>query len=205
MVDIYSVPKEDLGNVSELFPTITFNSATFGGVEHYTMTLYEQSSSCSATVCCRANFEIRKENNDFIDNIAFSFSNNDTGSCDTLSGCFASCDDLFFDWNDSLGIHYPDLLKRSSNTNEDKVFQEQNKIVMYPNPAIDLLTININGFDSNSENHNLIIFDVLGKEYFRKSISTSSNQVNVSFLKKGTYFICYENNFNKYYLKFIKE
>ncbi|HET8809324.1 MAG TPA: T9SS type A sorting domain-containing protein [Flavobacteriaceae bacterium] len=59
----------------------------------------------------------------------------------------------------------------------------QNEISVYPNPTHDNL------FIANAENASIEIFNVLGKRIVVQSDIASNEQINVSNLQTGTYFI----------------
>jgi endonuclease I len=70
-------------------------------------------------------------------------------------------------------------------------------ITLYPNPSSNY--IKISGIKSKT---NINIYDVLGKKILSKTIEESQNNIDVSQLKKGLYFIRIESN--NFALKFIK-
>ncbi len=57
-------------------------------------------------------------------------------------------------------------------------------VSVYPNPANDVLNIDIKNF--NKENLSVNIIDVIGKEVLK---SDYKNQIDISFLEKGIYFV----------------
>jgi hypothetical protein len=61
---------------------------------------------------------------------------------------------------------------------------EESFFSVYPNPANDILNIDIKNF--NKENLSVNIVDVIGKEVLK---SDYKNQIDVSFLEKGIYFV----------------
>jgi hypothetical protein len=202
--DVYYIPIDRVAPGSLPVPS-NFDQIFYNGDSVFTFQVYEYYALCGGETCCRAYFEIRKEDNDFIDNIAFNYSFHDQGDCDTLFNCSNTCDDLYFDWNDSLGLHYPDLLKQSLEEDDSKIYIDQNKIKISPNPANEKILVSINDFDNNSSQKFIIIYDVNGNEQFRKEVFKHSSEFDISTLESGIYFVCYQNDINKYYLKFIKE
>lgn len=60
---------------------------------------------------------------------------------------------------------------------------------VYPNPTNDILNIDIKNF--NKENLNVNIIDVIGKEVLK---SDYKNQLDISFLEKGIYFVSIQQN-----------
>lgn len=69
---------------------------------------------------------------------------------------------------------------------------------VYPNPADNTLTI------SGVENANIAIYDILGKEIFTKENITALEEVRVSQLQAGTYFLKISRNGETTTKKFIK-
>lgn len=63
-------------------------------------------------------------------------------------------------------------------------------LTVYPNPFTNSFTVNYNLSDNKSAINNLVIYDILGKEVWRKQLSTVSGslQMNVELIK-GIYFI----------------
>ena len=77
-------------------------------------------------------------------------------------------------------------------------------IKIYPNPFNDILSIDIFE-DRFSENIELILFDVLGKEVLREKLMKNST-ISTKQLDKGVYFLKVSNQDRiKYYQKIIKE
>ena len=71
------------------------------------------------------------------------------------------------------------------NTGIEKI---KNEIIIYPNPASDM--ININGIDEGS----CSILNILGEVIYRNVINQNNTTVDISFLKSGKYFIQIESN-----------
>ncbi|WP_299059024.1 M1 family aminopeptidase [uncultured Polaribacter sp.] len=95
----------------------------------------------------------------------------------------------------------PDLHLISKNNSvlnlEENSFLSEN-ITLFPNPVNDVLTI------QTSENINIknaIIYNTLGKELF----TTSNQQIDLSTLSKGVYFIKIVTDYGELYQKIIKE
>ena len=77
-------------------------------------------------------------------------------------------------------------------------------IKIYPNPFNDILSIDLFE-DRFSENIELILFDVLGKEVLREKLMKNST-ISTKQLDKGVYFLKVSNQDRiKYYQKIIKE
>jgi hypothetical protein len=61
---------------------------------------------------------------------------------------------------------------------------------MYPNPANDKIALQLN----NSEQNDLTILDLLGKEVMHKSYSNGINDfISLTNLEAGTYFVNVKN------------
>lgn len=59
-------------------------------------------------------------------------------------------------------------------------------VKIYPNPAVDAVTIETNSNDGNAQ---LIITDCVGKEVYKQKTTLLSTIVNTSGLSKGIYFV----------------
>ena len=57
---------------------------------------------------------------------------------------------------------------------------------IYPNPAVDAVTIETNSNDGNTQ---LTITDCVGKEVYKQQTTLLSTTVNTSGLSKGIYFV----------------
>ena len=82
-------------------------------------------------------------------------------------------------------------------TSRQKFFE----LSVYPNPANELLNINVYGFIQS--NDVMLITDLSGKELHRIKPS-NRNQLDISGLSSGTYLINYLGNNNKT-IKFTKQ
>lgn len=81
----------------------------------------------------------------------------------------------------------------------DNNIATNNKISLYPNPADSQITLN--NIDNNSQ---ITIFDLCGKKLLEIK-NPSNNNIDVSQLKKGIYFIEVNTNNVKNTLKFVKK
>lgn len=68
------------------------------------------------------------------------------------------------------------------------------KFVIYPNPAENSVTIDLDSFTYNTQ---ININDVLGNKVYSKKIEAFKTDINISHLKKGVYFITVINKNNK--------
>jgi cephalosporin-C deacetylase-like acetyl esterase len=81
------------------------------------------------------------------------------------------------------------------------LIRNKNKeIIIYPNPALDLLTIKM----ANTDNSDIKIYDILGKLVLTNSTNTNETTLNISNLAKGNYFIEIKNEQLITIKKFIK-
>jgi hypothetical protein len=90
----------------------------------------------------------------------------------------------------------------SNNPTSIKAVFDKNNIVIYPNPADDLINIS-----TNISNHYTInIYDSNGKIYNQIMCSEKEKQINISNFNSGTYFIEFINSDKqKFILPFIKK
>src|SRR5690554_4244257 len=72
---------------------------------------------------------------------------------------------------------------------------------LYPNPANDYITIDLNG---TSSNYQVAIFDVLGKNVYNTEIE-GTKQIDVSALAAGAYFVKLNSNSQSTTIRFIKQ
>ncbi len=109
---------------------------------------------------------------------------------------------------DPLSISYYRLRQIDFNgdfkySNIISLIRNKNKeIIIYPNPALDLLTIKI---DNNTDNSDIKIYDILGKIVLTNTTNTNETTLNISHLAKGNYFIEIKNNQLITIKKFIKQ
>ena len=72
---------------------------------------------------------------------------------------------------------------------------------LYPNPANDYITIDLNG---TSSNYQVAIFDMLGKKVYNTEIE-GTKQIDVSSLAAGAYFVRLNSNSQATTIRFIKQ
>ena len=72
---------------------------------------------------------------------------------------------------------------------------------IYPNPTHKIININVNQLGY----YNLTIFNNLGEIIIEKRLSGSTNNVNVSELNKGIYFLNIKTDESSQTIKFIKQ
>jgi len=98
------------------------------------------------------------------------------------------------------------IIKKTApiSTTQDKSVGKCGGITVFPNPANNVITIDIG--KSDFENAEMIIKDITGKTVISKAnINTNKIVVNVSTLAKGVYFIhCIDNGVRISSKKFIK-
>ena len=80
---------------------------------------------------------------------------------------------------------------------EDEISYNLN---IFPNPTMDLITIQLDETSDFTENLNVKIFDFLGNEVLNQRVSTSNNscQINLNSLISGTYFIKVGNTVKRF-------
>lgn len=69
--------------------------------------------------------------------------------------------------------------------------QKPTSISVYPNPAEDVLNIQV---ENLSQNGTIEVFDISGKQVLKTNIQNGKNQLNVSILNSGVYFYTVRNN-----------
>ena len=72
------------------------------------------------------------------------------------------------------------------------------EIVIYPNPTFDKVNIYL------SDESDIVIYDLNGKNYVNEKLNKGQNIINLSFLKRGVYFIRVVNNSNITVKKIVK-
>lgn len=85
---------------------------------------------------------------------------------------------------------------------------ERNNITIYPNPVIDIATLNINTVQANSKLLT-VVTDMQGHIFYKKELVTTQNnikdKINLSLLSKGTYVVTvYFDGKDKQNIKIIK-
>jgi hypothetical protein len=64
-------------------------------------------------------------------------------------------------------------------------YELQSKLAVYPNPFIDVLSIN----NKTNENLSIAVIDLMGKQIETKNISANVSQFDYSYLESGIYFL----------------
>lgn len=81
------------------------------------------------------------------------------------------------------GEVYDEVVLYLPNTVDAATIQKRNELKIYPNPAQDLLTVEINADDT------IRIFNVNGAKVFEKDVRAGRNEINLKKLKQGIYTI----------------
>jgi len=107
----------------------------------------------------------------------------------------------------SVNVVFDNYVARASNAdtllNTTLVESTENSVTIYPNPANDVLSILVSNLNGTSEVTKARISDINGR--IVKDLNTvTNNQVNVSDLTSGVYFISIETNEGTSVKKFIK-
>ncbi|MFY7965558.1 MAG: T9SS type A sorting domain-containing protein [Chitinophagaceae bacterium] len=88
-----------------------------------------------------------------------------------------------------------------------KIGEKQN-IQLYPNPAKDLITVNIHNSSNSSTNNTIQIVDYLGRILMEQKLVLSNGSqsidLDISKLKNGNYITVIKNEFETKTMKFIK-
>ena len=79
-----------------------------------------------------------------------------------------------------------------------------NKILLFPNPANDKITISIDKTDAIN-NSEVAIYDIQGRLLYNQSIVNANVEVNISAFAKGMYIVKVSNNNKITASKFVKE
>jgi photosystem II stability/assembly factor-like uncharacterized protein len=82
--------------------------------------------------------------------------------------------------------------------------QQISSLKIYPNPATDLISIELPESGSNM-NGTVSIYRMSGQELIQQQVQDSRTEINVSSLPKGIYFVRLVNNEKIDYGKFVKE
>lgn len=78
-----------------------------------------------------------------------------------------------------------------------------NGVIIYPNPLINKLNIN---FEMNiAENYYIQITNTIGQTIYSKDTLTQKQEIDLSFLKSGIYYLRVQNNSEQKVFKIIKE
>ena len=79
----------------------------------------------------------------------------------------------------------------------------QTQMLVYPNPATDVLNINIS--NSSFKNSDVVVYNISGTEVIKTNMANSNAQLNIETLSNGVYFVkvTNQNGFNKT-VKFVK-
>lgn len=103
--------------------------------------------------------------------------------------------------NDSTDVYDLDpwFLPRKAVSSGVKVIDNQFKFNLYPNPAHEEIHFN------NTESVNLVIYNMLGENLFRKELTKGSNTIDIHWLAKGVYLIELSNSEGVFQQKLIKE
>jgi len=86
---------------------------------------------------------------------------------------------------------------------------EKQTIQVYPNPATDKITINLNNTSVNSTNNTVQIVDYLGRVMLQQKASANAGntslEFNINSLPKGNYVVVVKNEIETKTIKFVKE
>jgi len=80
----------------------------------------------------------------------------------------------------------------------------QREFFLYPNPANNILTINLDAFDSHSAVE-IVVCDIMGKAIEKIYMTEEKNTISVDHYSQGTYLIRASQRNTVYVAKFRKE
>ena len=80
----------------------------------------------------------------------------------------------------------------------------QSNFVVYPNPAKNIISVNLQEQKAN-QNHRISIYNVEGQKIFEKLLKKEKNEIDISGLAKGIYIIKLINDNRTEISKFVKE
>ncbi len=92
---------------------------------------------------------------------------------------------------------------KATGVNNTNAAEQVAQMLVYPNPATDVLNIDIN--NANFKNSEIVIYNISGTEVLRSNMASNSAQLNIETLSAGVYFVkvSNQNGFNKT-VKFVK-
>jgi len=80
------------------------------------------------------------------------------------------------------------LILDEEEENDDLTFIDSEKLLVYPNPASDLLTIHLNGLGNEVEQ--IIVYSVTGQEVYNSgTVQTKRLQLDVADYTDGIYIV----------------
>ncbi|MBJ7429299.1 MAG: T9SS type A sorting domain-containing protein [Bacteroidia bacterium] len=97
-----------------------------------------------------------------------------------------------------------ELILNLDKTNVDEfALLNQTQMLVYPNPATDLLNINIS--NANFKNSEVVVYNISGAEVLKTNMEANNAALNIETLSAGVYFVkvSNQNGFNKT-VKFVK-
>lgn len=90
-------------------------------------------------------------------------------------------------------------IRKVIETLEIQQYHETSSLIIYPNPTMNVLNLELNGFDNGS----LFVSDLTGKIISSQSITTSAIIINVSDFEKGLYLVTINDDKKSVTKKFI--
>jgi hypothetical protein len=95
------------------------------------------------------------------------------------------------------------FVEEPGNMDGNEVLAE-NGLMLYPNPACDYITIQLEAKEQKMES-TITIFDMAGRKMFSYRSYENQFDIDLSGFELGTYVISVSQNGENYYRKFIKE
>lgn len=110
---------------------------------------------------------------------------------------FANNANIYFDFNFPIETNnYSTIVTNNLSVND---FEILNELTIYPNPVSDLLN-----YSTRSKIEKIQIYNVLGKLIKEVTPNQNTNEINISNLTDGVYFIAFQSEDKKATKKFIK-
>ena len=89
-------------------------------------------------------------------------------------------------------------------TNNKELSSKHNQIVLYPNPAINDITVYISEIPA-SQNYYMFIYNLQGEMVMQQAITQGKTEISINELAKGLYIVKISNDDNTTVIKFVKE
>ncbi|MGC9332302.1 MAG: C10 family peptidase [Bacteroidales bacterium] len=106
--------------------------------------------------------------------------------------------------NCDFGIAPPTAKSNIKSLAENNEKSKSDEIKLYPNPASDLLTVNLGNL-LTPENVTIILFDAFGKKHMQKQFNNRELKIDIKKYPPGVYIIRIDVNGTSHYKKLIKK
>jgi hypothetical protein len=98
-------------------------------------------------------------------------------------------------------IYFTANFKMVTSTNDLSIWPYH--ISVFPNPARDIVSINVRGVTSKGQNAKFRVFDTIGRAVLEGNLDGQTSKIDISALERGVYFVRVENILHA--AKFVKE